>query len=70
VRNQVGNLTAVQLKLGHSPVRTHDSLGERLREILNRIAEVERPEWRLAVQSAAGFLQRPIAKGPGERASA
>ena len=46
IRDQVCNLTAVQLKLGHSPVRGQDTLGERLHEILDRIAEVERAEWR------------------------
>jgi len=46
VCDQVCNLTFVQLKLWHIPVRGHDSLGKRLREILNRIAAVERAEWR------------------------
>jgi hypothetical protein len=61
------------LKLGHTPVRGDDSLGERLREILNRIAEVERAEWRCNPQRAFSNMANRMtscAMSPGEHASA
>ena len=52
IRYQVSNLAAVQLKLGHSRVRGPDTLGERLHELLDRIAEVKHAEWRRDPQRA------------------
>ena len=54
-------------------MRSHDSLGERLREILDRIAEVECAEWRCNPQRAFSNMANRMtrcAMGPGERASA
>ena len=54
-------------------MRGHDSLRERFREILNRIAEVERAEWRCNPQRTFSDMANCMtrcAMGLGERASA
>jgi hypothetical protein len=54
-------------------VRGHDSFGERLRKILNRIAKVERAERRCNPQRTLlqhGQLHDMMRKGLGERLSA
>src|SRR5476651_1100316 len=46
VGDQVFDLGHVQLELRHPRMRRHDALGERLREILDRIAQMKREKER------------------------
>jgi hypothetical protein len=73
IRDQVSNLSHVQLKLRHGRMGRYDTLGKRLREILDRIAEMKRAEWRCV--SKRTFSDRANcmtwgAVGLGEGASA
>lgn len=71
-RYQVCDLSGVQLKFGHR-VRGLYSLGEGLRELFDRIAEVKGPKWRRLRQWAFASVTNCMARGaivPRETATA
>lgn len=73
VGDQVADLADLESKLRHGGMRGHDTFGERLCKILDRVAEMESAEGRCCWQGActrAAYSMTRRAVRPGEGVSA